>query len=453
MPRSAADVRLSEVVAALSHALDITEGQPEGHAVRTCLVGMRLAAVLGLDDATRADLFYALLLKDLGCSSNAARLCTLFGADDRMLKRAHKLHDWTDGAEQARYAWRSVPGGSAIERAWQVLTLAVKGRGAGREMIETRCERGAEIARLLELSEPTAAAIRALDEHWDGRGLPLGLAGDAIPLLARIAGLAQTVEVFLTTLGLDAAYAVARARRGTWFDPALVDALDAIEGDTAFWQAVQGPGAEAHLAALEPADRVVLADAERLDRTAEAFARVIDAKSPFTARHSEGVAGLALLLADGLGLPAAERTLLRRAALLHDIGKLGVPNTILDKAGALDESERAVLYLHPHWTGAILSRVGAFGEVARVAARHHERLDGGGYHLGLTAAHLDRLDRTLAVADVCEALLAARPYRGPLPPERVRDIIRHQAGTALCPLVVEVLDRVAFEGMEAPAVR
>ena len=127
-------VRLSEVVAALSYALDITEGQPEGHAVRSCLIGMRVAGVLDLDDATRSDLFYAILLKDLGCSSNAARLCNLLGADDRTLKRAHKLHDWTDGASAASYAFEHVPGGSAIARAWRVLTVAVKGRGSGREM-------------------------------------------------------------------------------------------------------------------------------------------------------------------------------------------------------------------------------------------------------------------------------------------------------------------------------
>jgi putative nucleotidyltransferase with HDIG domain len=446
-------VPLSEVVAALSHALDITEGQPEGHAVRTCLIGMRLAETLGLDTATSSDLFYALLLKDLGCSSNAARLCNLFGSDDRALKRAHKLVDWTEGGAQLGYAWRGVPGGNVVARAWQVVELAARGRGSGREMIETRCERGADIARMLDLSDATAEAIRALDEHWDGRGLPRGLAGDAIPLLARIAGLAQTVEVFFSALGRDAAYAMARRRSGTWFDPALVQALGAFERDDGFWVELAGPAAEARVAALEPQDRVVLADAARLDRTAEAFARVIDAKSPYTARHSEGVARIALRLAEEQGFGEEDRTLLRRAALLHDIGKLGVSNTILDKASPLDEHELALMRQHPRWTESIVSRVFAFSDVARVAGRHHERLDGRGYHMGLAAGQLTRLDRTLAVADICEALLAARPYRAPLPPERVRDIVRHQAGTALCALVVEALDRVPLVEGEVPPVR
>ncbi|HEX5817933.1 MAG TPA: HD domain-containing phosphohydrolase [Gemmatimonadales bacterium] len=441
-PKRDAAVRLSEVVAALSYALDITEGQPEGHAVRSCLIGMRVASVIGLDDAARSDLFYALLLKDLGCSSNAARLCNLFGADDRALKKAHKLHDWTDGASAASYAFQHVPGGTAIERAWRVLTVAVKGRGSAREMTETRCERGAEIARMLGLSEATATAIHALDEHWDGGGLPRGLVGEEIPLLARIAGLAQTVEVFWSEFGRRAAFHMARDRAGTWFDPALVEALGAFEHDEEYWRGLGRTESRARVSALEPADRVVLADDARLDRVAEAFARVVDAKSPYTARHSDGVARIALLLAAEEGLSAAERTLLRRAALLHDIGKLGVSNMILDKPAALTHEEMAVMREHPRHTESIVGRVGAFHDVARVAARHHERLDGRGYHTGLNGLQLGRLDRTLAVADVCEALLAARPYRAGLPPDQVRAIVRRQAGTALCAEVVEALERV-----------
>jgi len=442
IPKREQAVRLSEVVAALSAALDITEGQPEGHAVRSCVIGMRVGEMLGLDEATRSDLFYSILLKDLGCSSNAARMCNLFGADDRALKRAHKLHDWTDGTSAAGHAWKHVPGGTVIARAWNVLTLAVKGRGAGREMTETRCERGAEIARMLGLSDATAAAIHALDEHWDGGGLPHGLVGDAIPLLARIAGLAQSVEVFWSEFGRRAACRMARQRSGTWFEPALVEALGRFEDDEPFWRGLGRTEIRARAASLEPRDRVLLADEARLDRIAEAFARVVDAKSPYTARHSDGVARIALLLAAEQGFSASERTVLRRAALLHDIGKLGVSNLILDKPGALTPEEMLAMREHPRHTESILQRVGAFRDVARVAARHHERLDGRGYHSGLSALQLGRLDRTLAVADVCEALLAARPYRAALPPDEVRGIVRRSAGTALCPQVVEALDRV-----------
>lgn len=437
-------VRLSEVVSALSCALDITEGQPEGHAVRSALIGMRIGQVIGLGEEDRSDLFYSLLLKDLGCSSNASRLCNLFGADDLTLKRAHKLTDWTDGARSASYAFANVPGRSALARAWNLMRLAFKGRGQGREMVETRCERGAEIARMIGLTEASAIAIRALDEHWDGRGLPDGLAGDDIPMLARISCLAQTVEVFFAVGGHGAAYDVARDRSGTWFDPALVDVLDSIEHDASFWDGLRQPDARVRLALLEPPDRIVMADDRRVDRIAEAFARVIDAKSPYTARHSDGVARIALEMAQALGLSREERVVLRRAALLHDIGKLGVSTLILDKPDRLTEDEMASMRAHPAHTLAILSRVRAFRAVSRVAARHHERLDGTGYHVGLMGNQLSRLDRLLAVADVCEALSADRPYRDAMPPREVRRIIKSMAGSALCDEAVEALGSVGI---------
>lgn len=443
-------VRLSEVVSALSYALDITEGQAEGHAVRSCVIGMRIGQILGLGEVERSDLFYALLLKDLGCSSNAARLCNLFGADDLQLKQAHKLNDWTNPKASASYAMSYVPGGSAIAKAWQVLVLAVKGRGSGREMVETRCERGADIARMLDLSNATQVAIRSLDEHWDGHGLPSGLSGDGIPLLARICCLAQTVEVFLAAHGQPAAYEMARSRSGTWFDPALVDALESFEFDASFWASLRQQDARALAAVLEPKDRIIVADASRIDNVAEAFARVIDAKSPYTGQHSGGVARIAIGMANHAGVPREERTLLRRAALLHDIGKLGVSNLILDKPDKLTEPEMALMRQHPRYTDAILGRVRAFRDVASVAARHHERLDGRGYHSGLPGDKLSRLDRMLAVADVCEALSATRPYRAALPPQEVRKIIRAQAGTGLCAEAVEMLEGVGIRHDERP---
>ncbi len=245
-------------------------------------------------------------------------------------------------------------------------------------MIETRCERGADIARMLDLSNATAAAIRNLDEHWDGQGMPMGVSGDGIPLLARICCLAQTVEVFLAAHGQPAAYEMARSRSGTWFDPALVNAMESFEFDAAFWASIRQEDVRPLVAALEPKDRIIVADASRIDQVAEAFARVIDAKSPYTGQHSGGVARIAIGMAAHVGLPREERTLLRRAALLHDIGKLGVSNLILDKPDKLTETEMAMMRQHPRYTDAILGRVRAFRDVASVAARHHERLDGTG---------------------------------------------------------------------------
>lgn len=428
-----AEVRLSEVVAALSYALDLTEGQPVGHSVRTCLIGMRIAQAIQLNEAERAGLFYGLLLKDLGCSSNAARLASLFGADDRALKADHKLIDWSNTVEAAKYVFRHLrSGSSAVVRAWHTVKLGMATEDTGREMIQTRCDRGADIAHLLGLETSTAEAIRGLDEHWDGRGLPVGLKGDQIPLLARIASLAQTVEVFAAQRSVDAAYAIVRKRRGTWFDPALVDAMQEFRWDQAFWTELWAPEARRNAAALEPEARVIAADEARLDLIAEAFARVIDAKSPYTHQHSAGVARIAVGIGETIGLTPADLVTIRRAGLLHDIGKLGVSNTILDKPGPLTDDEVAVMREHTRYTLEILTRVQPFRAFADIAASHHERLDGRGYHRGLPGDQLGQLARVLAVADVSEALSAKRPYRDGMPLDRVLGILRKDAGTALC---------------------
>ena len=220
-PCMAAEFRLSEVIAALSHALDLTEGQPQGHAARSCLIGMRLATEIGLDGAEAGALYYALLLKDAGCSSNAARVSSLFGADDQLVKRQLKLVDWTRPTEGLRYARTAVaPHASPLRRAGRLALAAVELGLDNGALFEARCERGAQIVRMLEFPAAAAAAVRSLDEHWNGKGQPDGLRGEAIPILARIACVAQTVEVFHHDRGVDGVRRMLRERRGRWFDPA-----------------------------------------------------------------------------------------------------------------------------------------------------------------------------------------------------------------------------------------
>jgi putative nucleotidyltransferase with HDIG domain len=385
------DIRLSEIVAALSHALDVTEGQPMGHAERSCLIGLRLADATDLGPERRSSLFYALLLKDAGCSTTSATTPEVFGSDELHVKREGRLVDPL------------------------------------RQLGAMRCERGANIARAIDLDEDAARAIHELDEHWDGHGYPASLAGEAISPLARIICLAQAMEVFWQQGGAAAACAVARERRGTWFDPALVDAVAAFEHDRAFWASLHEPDVNA----LEPADRVQRADDARLDRVAEAFATIVDAKSPFTASHSAGVALIAEAVATTMGVDAGTCRLLRRAGLLHDVGKLGVSNRILDKPGKLDDEEWAAMRRHPELSRVILASVPALADVARLAGTHHERLDGSGYPDGLTATELDLADRILQVADVAEALSAERPYRAALGVDEVLSIVGRDAGPKL----------------------
>ena len=291
--------------------------------------------------------------------------------------------------------------------------------------------------------EETAQAIRGLDEHWDGRGRPDGLAGEEIPLLARICGLAQTVKVFLTERGPAAAEEVARVRSGRWFDPALVEVPLAEAREDGLWEDLSRMDPWREVSRLEPDDRALKATPERVDLVARAFAEIIDAKSPFTYRHSEGVERVAVATAERAGQgPEGIRDLMR-PALLHDIGKLGVSNRILDKPGGLTSGEYAEIKRHPKLTYDILSRVGPSRPVAETAANHHEKLDGSGYHRGIGAEDLDLPSRILAVADIYDALSADRPYHKAMPQEKVLDILREESATKLDPECVAILEDLA----------
>jgi HD-GYP domain-containing protein (c-di-GMP phosphodiesterase class II) len=407
------------VIGALSYALDLTEGEPPGHAVRSCLIGMRLAEELRLNAASRSDLFYALLLKDAGCTTNSARMAALFGADDHVAKRTSKRIDWARPLPAFLWSARTVAPGASMRMRLAYL-LAIRDEGAvTRSLMEARCERGAEIALGLDLSEHTADAIRTLDEHWDGRGQPRGLTGDEIPLLGRILCLAQTVEIFQSAFDVDEAYGVAGRRSGRWFDPALVAALDGFRADRRFWASL----AEPDLGRWEPADRVMTADDDRLDRIAGAFAAIVDAKSPWTGSHSQRTCAFATGIGDVMGFGAQELSDLRRAALLHDIGKLAISNRILDKPDRLTAAEFERVKEHPLFTRWVLERVSALRDLSAVAEAHHERLDGSGYPRALGAADLTPPMRVLAIADVYAALTADRPYRPALSSGDAIDIV------------------------------
>lgn len=438
----ATEIRFSEVISALSVALDITQGHPQGHCMRTALIGMRLAEELQLSMADRSALFYALLLKDLGCSSNAAKMAYLFGADDQEVKRSARMIDWTKPIECLKHSWNHcAPGGSPIEKLLKVVAMVRMGPEGARKISEIRCERGADIARMLRLPESTAQAIFELDEHWNGRGTPCGLKGDQISLLGRICCLAQTVEVFFSAGGLESAFEVARQRRGKWFDPHLVDALCAFKRDGAFWDRLLGRDLVGELSREEPEDAVLLTDEACLDRFSEAFAKVVDAKSPWTYQHSTRVAEITVGVAREFGCaPELERDL-RRAALLHDIGKLGVSNLILDKPGKPTDEEFAQIRKHTEYSQRILEQVDAFQTLADVASAHHERLDGHGYHRGLRDAQICWATRVLTVADIYEAMSAKRPYREAMSWDQIRQILARDAGKGVDPECVHALER------------
>ncbi len=438
-------LKLSELISALSHALDMTEGQPPGHCMRCCWIGMQLADQLELEAEARWELYYTLLLKDLGCSSNAARICELYGADDLGFKRDFK---WVDGSlgQVVRFLLQHTGRDQGlVERFQRLLRIAREGDGLANELIQTRCERGAAIARDLGFSEVVAAGIHSLDEHWSGSGRPAGLTGEQIPLFSRIALLAQVVDVFHTAAGPEAALAEARDRCGRWFDPALVDALERVAIQPAFWHILASDELMQQVLTLPPAAHEWPVDDDCLDRIAAAFGQVVDAKSPYTAGHSERVALYTDLIAKQLGLSDERRRWLRRAALLHDIGKLGVSNSILDKPGKLDDEEWRQVQKHARFTEEILSRIGVFDELAQVAGAHHERLDGKGYPRGLKDEQISLETRIITTADIFDAITAERPYRGAIPVPRTLEMMAESVHTAIDAYCFEALRQAVVE--------
>lgn len=424
-------LKLSELISALSHALDITEGQPAGHCIRCCWIGMHIGEKLGMPTERLWELYYTLLLKDLGCSSNASRICELYLTDDLSFKRDFK---WVDGSlpQVLRFVLRHTgPNSGLIDRLKTLGGILTNGDEIAQELTLTRCTRGADIARQLRFPEAVALGIHALDEHWNGQGRPVGLQGAQIPLYSRIALLAQVIDVVNTADGKTAAVDEIKKRSGSWFDPELVEAFTAAASDNEFWATLNSAAIESRVLRLEPGGHEVSLDEDYFDDIAEAFGQVVDAKSPYTAGHSARVGLYTSLLSEAMEIPESRRRWLKRGALLHDVGKLGVSNSILDKPGKLDNIEWLAVQRHAAFTEAILGRISNFDELSRVSAAHHERLDGGGYPRGLKATDIAIETRIITTADIFDAITAERPYRGAVPVEKTLAIMADTVGTAI----------------------
>ena len=438
-------IRLAELLGALSHALDLTEGQPRGHCIRCCWIGTQLGMKLKLWPDEISDLYYTLLLKDLGCSSNAARICQLYLADDIGFKRDVKLIDGS-----LPQALRFVLGHTGLEKGLAerfraIINILRNGGEISRELIEARCHRGAEIAARMRFSKPVCEAIQNLDEHWDGSGKPEGLKARAIPLYAQIALLAQVVDVFNVSNGPASACREIRNRAGTWFDPLVVEAFDELQSESDFWEILKEEDLPAVVLHLEPAKAKRWVDVDYLDEIATAFAQVIDAKSTFTRGHSERVAVFTDMIAEELGFTPGRRRWLARGALLHDIGKLAISNSILDKPAKLDEAEFAAIKSHPVHSENILKSISVFADLAAVAGGHHERLDGKGYPRGLKGDKITLETRIVTVADIFDALTADRPYRAAMPVSQALCIMQKDVGSSI--------DGTCFAALQAALAR
>jgi HD-GYP domain-containing protein (c-di-GMP phosphodiesterase class II) len=403
-----AHVRLAELVAALSLGIDLGFAQPMEHVLRQCLIALRLAERIGLDEQARATVYYTALLVNVGCHSDAHEQAKWFG-DDIALKSGKYE---SSSLRAAAAAVRLIGSGNPPLHRFRVgLEFALSGRRDVAGMFVHHAGLARTLAQELELSQDVLKALAAAYEQWDGRGWPGELKGEEVPLASRLAQLAEFVEVAHRVGGVGAVRALAGKRKGKQFDPGLAELMSAeaemiLSGldAVATWDAVID---------AEPALAVVLS-AERFDAALLAIANFIDLKSPYTLGHARAVADLAALGGARLGLSQAEVRTLGRAGLVHDFGRLGVSNSIWDKRGPLGAGEWERVRLHPYLTERMLHQSQALAPLGVIAVAHRERLDGSGYPRGLAGAAISRPARILGVADAYQAMREPRPHRSPL---------------------------------------
>jgi HD-GYP domain-containing protein (c-di-GMP phosphodiesterase class II) len=401
------EMRLAELVAALSLGIDLGFGQPMEHVLRQCMIALRLAEVLGLDDDERSVVYYTALLVNVGCHSDAHEQAKWFG-DDIELKSGKYDHEFRS-LRGAAASLRLVGSGNPPLHRFRVgLEFALSGHRDLDGMIEQHAALARTLAEQLGLPEPVQQAVGASYEQWDGRGWPGKLAGEDVPVGSRLAQLAEFVEVAHRVGGVEAATLLARKRSGTQFDPTLARLLcadpESILGDldsTHTWASV---------IAAEPSLGVRLTG-EQIDAALLAVANFVDLKSPYTLGHARAVADIAAAAGTHLGRPPEDVRTLHRAGLVHDLGRLGVSNAIWDKNGPLGAGEWERVRMHPYLTERMLHQSNALAPLGEIAVQHRERLDGSGYPRGLSGGAISAPARVLGAADAYQSMCEPRPHR------------------------------------------
>jgi putative nucleotidyltransferase with HDIG domain len=402
----------------LSFGADLGMGQPMEHVLRQCLIALDLADRVGLGAEDRRAVFYGSLVAWVGCHVDAYEVAKWFG-DEAVLRSDFRRTDFHTAASEPLFVLRHFGEGMAWHQKLGLIpSFMGEGKRAAESMLENHWRAVDDLMVELELEPVVRNTVEQTFERWDGRGRLKGLKGDEIAASARLVNLADVVEVFYRAGGLDAAVGVAHQRAGTQFDPELVS-LFASSAGSLF----------AELDTVEPWKAVLDAEPDpmhwlggsELDAALVAVADFCDVKSPFTIGHSRSVADLVSGAASNYGLDVTDTDLVRRAALLHDVGKLGVPNTIWDKPTPLTPAEEERARLHVYLGERMLASSTALAPLARIAVQHHERLDGSGYPRQLTGADITPTGRLLAAADRYQTLIEPRPYNQKMDAQQAAD--------------------------------
>lgn len=361
------EVDLRHVIYALSDALDLVGIDDVAHGKRVGIMAAECGKTLGLEERAFNFLFDLGMLHDIGVSSTRTHghLVSEFdwdGSQAHAILGAELLTGFAPlaaMAEPIRYH----------HTRWDMLnTLA----------LATEIKQQANLIFLVDRVDALAAS------HYAGN-----------TLLQHVTGIRHTIEGY----------------RGSYFAPELVDAFLESSRRESFWLLLEPRSIQAYLQDVLKHGDHGRASLDDLRKLAEIFSRIVDAKSPFTSAHSLGVARLARLLGERFNLPRERCDMIEIAGLLHDLGKLRVPDEILDKPGKLDSDERSVINSHSFETFQILRNIDGFEEIAPWAAYHHEEPDGNGYPFHLNGAELPLEARILRVADIFQAMVQNRPYR------------------------------------------
>ncbi len=400
-------LRSSDLIAALSLAMDLGNGQPLEWVMRTALMGVALSQELGLSAAETRRVYYVSFLRHIGCTAIAANGAKLFGDELALSQQIHRI-DFGDATQIMDLLRSASTANPELLKNQNLTDLLALFQRSLENSLATQCEVAIGLATGLGFESDVQQALGQVFERWDGQGAPQGLAGSDLALAVRVVHVAETAVTFFDHDGLAAASRVVEQRASGQFDPAIAKAFLAA-APTLFDQ-LDVPDVWSATLAAEPGPILWLQDTQ-IDRALEALADFTDFKSTFTLGHSRGVARLVALAVEEFGLPASDSVTLRRAALVHDIGRVGISNSIWDKTGALTASEWERVRLHAYYGERIFAHSKTLTSLGKIAAQHHERLDGSGYHRSLSAGDLSSGAQLLAVADVYQALTETRPHR------------------------------------------
>jgi HD-GYP domain-containing protein (c-di-GMP phosphodiesterase class II) len=400
-------VRAADLTIALALGADLGTGMPLEHGLRTCWLAVRAAEELGLDAGERSAVFHTALLRFIGCTSDASETAVLAGGDDLAFNATMAPMFNAAPATLNRYFVRHLAEDLPLPRRAARIARALRDPSAGERSLRGHCEVAQRLGVRLGMDAAVTGSLAHAYERWDGHGLPDGLAGEEIPVPVRIAVVARDVEIWTRMAGWPAAGDVVRQRRGRAYDPAVVDVLTSHGHH---WLDELGDDAGATVLAAEP-EPVVTIEPAGLEAALTAIADFADIKSVWTRGHSRGVARLVDDAAVAAGLDHDRREVLRSAALVHDVGRVGVANAIWDKPASLTREQFERVRLHPYLTERILAHCEFLSSLAPIAGAHHERMDGSGYHRGAAAGQLAEGSQLVAAADAYHAMTEARPHR------------------------------------------